>query len=85
MESKRNYELSSQTINAAQAAVVAVGLLGALSIGVYQVAAGGTEERSSIGKLTQLLVYWAQLQGKFDIYVHSTPGTDSNGRPAIVF
>lgn len=60
MKAKRTYELSSQSINAAQGAVMAVGLLGALFLGVFQVKNGD----KTVGNLTQLLVYWGQLQGK---------------------
>lgn len=60
MKSKRKYELSSQSISAAQGGVTAIGLLGALFLGVYQVKDG----TKSVGNLTQLLVYWAQLQGR---------------------
>ncbi|KAF8865575.1 hypothetical protein BDZ45DRAFT_786840 [Acephala macrosclerotiorum] len=57
MQSKKDYEMSSQAIGAAQGLILSVGLLGALWIGVYQVINGGT-----VGKFTTLLVYWAQLQ-----------------------
>ncbi|KAG0649532.1 Adenosinetriphosphatase [Hyphodiscus hymeniophilus] len=57
MQVKRAYELSSQSIGAAQGLVMTFGLLGALFLGVYQVSNG-----QSIGKFTTLLVYWAQLQ-----------------------
>lgn len=67
MKSKRDYELSSQSISAAQAGVMAVGLLGALSLGVYQVAYGDADS-NSIGKLTQLLVYWGQLQSPLSFF-----------------
>lgn len=58
MKAKRTYEMSSQAISAAQGLVMTLGLLGALWLGVYQVAYGG----KSVGKFTTLLVYWAQLQ-----------------------
>ncbi|KAE9376692.1 hypothetical protein N431DRAFT_330918 [Stipitochalara longipes BDJ] len=58
MKSKRVYEMSSQAISAAQGLVMTLGLLGALWLGVYQVAYDG----KSVGKFTTLLVYWAQLQ-----------------------
>jgi ABC-type bacteriocin/lantibiotic exporter with double-glycine peptidase domain len=54
--------MSSQSISAAQGLIMTIGLLGALWLGVYQVAFGGL----SVGKLTTLLVYWAQLSGKVD-------------------
>jgi ABC-type bacteriocin/lantibiotic exporter with double-glycine peptidase domain len=60
MKSKRTYEMSSQAISAAQGLVMTLGLLGALWLGVYQVAYDG----KSVGKFTTLLVYWAQLQSK---------------------
>ena len=60
MKSKRNYEMSTQAISAAQGLVMTLGLLGALWLGVYQVAYDG----KSVGKFTTLLVYWAQLQSK---------------------
>jgi hypothetical protein len=60
MKSKRTYEMSSQAISAAQGLVMTLGLLGALWLGVYQVAYGG----KSVGKFTTLLVYWAQLQSE---------------------
>lgn len=59
MQSKKDYEMSSQAIGAAQGLILSIGLLGALWIGVYQVINGGT-----VGKFTTLLVYWAQLQSK---------------------
>jgi hypothetical protein len=58
MKAKRVYEMSSQAIGAAQGLVMTLGLLGALWLGVYQVAYAG----QSVGKFTTLLVYWAQLQ-----------------------
>jgi hypothetical protein len=58
MKAKRTYEMSSQAISAAQGLVMTLGLLGALWLGVYQVAYLG----KSVGKFTTLLVYWAQLQ-----------------------
>lgn len=60
MKAKRSYELSSQSIGAAQGLVMTMGLLGALYLGIYQVSIGV----QTIGKFTTLLVYWAQLQGK---------------------
>lgn len=60
MKSKRTYEMSSQAISAAQGLVMTLGLLGALWLGVYQVAYEG----KSVGKFTTLLVYWAQLQSE---------------------
>jgi len=61
MNAKKTYELSSQSINAAQGAIMTVGLVGALFLGVWQV----SQQSKSIGNLTTLLVYWAQLQSKF--------------------
>lgn len=60
MQVKRSYELSSQSIGAAQGLVMTFGLLGALFLGVYQV----VNKQQSIGRFTTLLVYWAQLQSK---------------------
>jgi len=60
MKAKRTYEMSSQAISAAQGLVMTLGLLGALWLGVYQVAYEG----KSVGKFTTLLVYWAQLQSE---------------------
>jgi len=60
MKAKKTYELSSQSINAAQGAIMTVGLVSALFLGVWQV----SRENKSIGNLTTLLVYWAQLQSK---------------------
>lgn len=61
MKAKRTYEMSSQAITAAQGLVMTLGLLGALWLGVYQVAYDG----KSVGKFTTLLVYWAQLQSEY--------------------
>jgi len=61
MEARRSYEMSSQSIGAAQGLVMTFGLLGALFLGVYQVAVTGEQ---TIGKFTTLLVYWAQLQSE---------------------
>ena len=61
MKAKRVYEMSSQAIGAAQGLVMTLGLLGALWLGVYQVAYEGR----SVGKFTTLLVYWAQLQSMY--------------------
>jgi ABC-type transport system involved in Fe-S cluster assembly fused permease/ATPase subunit len=58
MKSKKSYEFASQVITAGQALVMALGLLGAMLLGVYQVAYEG----KSLGQFTTLLVYWAQLQ-----------------------
>lgn len=58
LKSKRVYELSSHSISAAQGAVMTIGLLGALFLGVFQVA----YEDKSIGNLTTLIAYWVQLQ-----------------------
>jgi ABC-type multidrug transport system fused ATPase/permease subunit len=61
MKAKRTYEMSSQAISAAQGLIMTLGLLGALWLGVYQVAYQG----KSVGKFTTLLVYWAQLQSEY--------------------
>lgn len=53
------YEMSSHSISAAQGLIMTLGLLGALWLGVYQVAYEGR----SVGKFTTLLIYWAQLSG----------------------
>jgi hypothetical protein len=60
LQVKRSYELSSQSIGAAQGLVMTFGLLGALFLGVYQV----VYQDGTIGKFTTLLVYWGQLQGE---------------------
>ena len=60
MQVKRSYELSSQSISAAQGLIMTFGLLGALFLGIYQV----VDKQQSIGRFTTLLVYWAQLQSK---------------------
>jgi ABC-type bacteriocin/lantibiotic exporter with double-glycine peptidase domain len=60
MEAKRIYELSSQSMSAAQGLVMTCGLLGALYLAVFQVA----KEGKSIGQLTTFLVYWGELQGR---------------------
>ena len=51
--------MSAQSISAAQGLIMTIGLLGALWLGVYQVAFDGL----SVGRFTTLLVYWAQLAG----------------------
>lgn len=66
MKSKGNYEMSSQAIGATQALILTLGLLGALWLGVYQVAYQG----QSVGKFTTLLVYWGQLQSKTSESAH---------------
>ncbi|KAI9050802.1 hypothetical protein LZ554_004921 [Drepanopeziza brunnea f. sp. 'monogermtubi'] len=57
MKSMRNYAMTSQTISAAQSAILVIGLLGALLLGVYQVA----YQDQSVGKFTTLIIYWGQL------------------------
>lgn len=52
--------MSSHSISAIQGLIMTIGLLGALWLGVYQVAYEG----QSVGKFTTLLVYWAQLASK---------------------
>ncbi|KAH7403640.1 hypothetical protein BKA64DRAFT_574026, partial [Cadophora sp. MPI-SDFR-AT-0126] len=64
MQSKGNYEMSSQAIGATQALILTLGLLGALWLGVYQVAYEG----QSVGKFTTLLVYWGQLQSPLTFF-----------------
>ncbi|KAL5314080.1 hypothetical protein ACEPPN_018504 [Leptodophora sp. 'Broadleaf-Isolate-01'] len=64
MKSKGNYEMSSQAIGATQALILTLGLLGALWLGVYQVAYQG----QSVGKFTTLLVYWGQLQSPLTFF-----------------
>ncbi|KAH8662882.1 hypothetical protein BGZ60DRAFT_76345 [Tricladium varicosporioides] len=59
LRAKRHYEMSSHSISAVQGLIMTLGLLGALWLGVYQVAFEGR----SVGKFTTLLVYWAQLSG----------------------
>jgi spore maturation protein SpmA len=49
--------MTSQAISAAQSAILVVGLLGALWLGVYQVA----YQDQSVGKFTTLIIYWGQL------------------------
>ena len=51
--------MSAQSISAAQGLIMTIGLLGALWLGVYQVAFDGL----SVGRFTTLLVYWAKLAG----------------------
>jgi ABC-type transport system involved in Fe-S cluster assembly fused permease/ATPase subunit len=58
MKSKGIFEMSSYTINAIQSLILTLGLLGALSLGAYQVAYGG----KTVGQFSTLLVYWGQLQ-----------------------
>lgn len=60
LNGRRIYEMSSQTINFTQAVIMALGLLGALSLGGYQV----IHNEATVGKFTTLLVYWAQLASK---------------------
>ncbi|KAK0104792.1 hypothetical protein ONS95_005061 [Cadophora gregata] len=64
MKSKGAYEMSSQAIIATQALILTLGLLGALGLGVYQVAYEG----QSVGKFTTLLVYWGQLQSPLTFF-----------------
>jgi ABC-type bacteriocin/lantibiotic exporter with double-glycine peptidase domain len=51
--------MAYQSTSAAQGLIMTIGLLGALWLGVYQVAFGDL----SVGRFTTLLVYWAQLSG----------------------
>ena len=80
MQVKRSYELSSQSIGAAQGLVMTFGLLGALFLGVYQVVYQG----KTIGKFTTLLVYWAQLQSKWSSKSHAI-NTDRVTGPLVFF
>ncbi|RDL42197.1 p-loop containing nucleoside triphosphate hydrolase [Venustampulla echinocandica] len=61
---KYTYEMSSHSISAAQGLIMTIGLLGALWLGVYQVAYEGR----SVGKFTTLLIYWAQLSGPLTFF-----------------
>lgn len=61
MKHKRVYEMSAQSISFSQGVIMALGLLGALSLGGYQV----VTNQVSVGNFTTLLAYWAQLAGKF--------------------
>jgi ABC-type transport system involved in Fe-S cluster assembly fused permease/ATPase subunit len=61
MKHKHVYEMSAQSISFSQGVIMALGLLGALSLGGYQV----VTNQVSVGNFTTLLVYWAQLSGKF--------------------
>jgi ABC-type multidrug transport system fused ATPase/permease subunit len=80
MKAKRTYEMSSQAITAAQGLVMTLGLLGALWLGVYQVAYQG----KSVGKFTTLLVYWAQLQSELTPLIYCLALIFSSG-PLIFF
>ncbi|KUJ08051.1 uncharacterized protein LY89DRAFT_765501 [Mollisia scopiformis] len=64
MSSKKDYEMSSQAIGAAQSLILSIGLLGALWLGVFQV----VYRAESIGKFTTLLIYWAQLQSPLTFF-----------------
>jgi ABC-type transport system involved in Fe-S cluster assembly fused permease/ATPase subunit len=68
MKAKRTYELSSQVINAVQGAIMAIGLLAALYLGVYQVTNSKSDSTKTVGLLTQLLVYWGQLQSPLSFF-----------------
>lgn len=61
MHAKGVFDLSSQSMNAAQGLTMTCGLIGGLYLAVFQVA----KEGKSIGQLTTFMVYWAQLQGNF--------------------
>jgi ABC-type multidrug transport system fused ATPase/permease subunit len=61
LKHKRVYEMSAQSISFSQGVIMALGLLGALSLGGYQV----VTSQVSVGNFTTLLVYWAQLAGSF--------------------
>lgn len=61
MASQVSYEMSTQALGAVQGAITTLGLIGALCLGVWQV----SRQNKSIGNLTTLLAYWAQLQSEF--------------------
>lgn len=61
LKSRRIYEMSSQAISFSQGVIMGLGLFGALILGGFQVATGEV----TVGRFTTLLVYWAQLSGKF--------------------
>jgi len=61
MKHKRVYEMSAQSITFSQGVIMALGLLGALGLGGYQV----VTNQVSVGNFTTLLVYWAQLSSMF--------------------
>jgi ABC-type bacteriocin/lantibiotic exporter with double-glycine peptidase domain len=55
------YDLSIQSMSAAQGLVMTCGMLGALWIAASQV----INDSKSIGQFSTFLVYWSQLQGIF--------------------
>ncbi|TVY75636.1 Heavy metal tolerance protein [Lachnellula suecica] len=59
LKHKMGYDMSSLTINLAQALIVSVGLFGALALCGFQV----ISNRVTVGKLAMLLAYWGQLSG----------------------
>ncbi|RDW94363.1 p-loop containing nucleoside triphosphate hydrolase-10 [Coleophoma crateriformis] len=59
MKQKMAFDLSAGAADAAQNLLMAVGLLGALYIGVYQVIRGG----KTVGQFATLTTYWAQFTG----------------------
>ena len=81
MQVKRSYELSSQSIGAAQGLVMTFGLLGALFLGVWQV----VHRQQTIGRFTTLLVYWAQLQSKYLLNPYRFSETDQISGPLVFF
>ncbi|KAG9248021.1 hypothetical protein BJ878DRAFT_532224 [Calycina marina] len=64
MASQVSYEMSTQALGAVQGAIMTLGLIGALFLGVWQVSRQGR----SIGNLTTLLAYWAQLQSPLQFF-----------------
>ncbi|KAI1005637.1 hypothetical protein K3495_g2591 [Podosphaera aphanis] len=60
LKTKKIFEFSTQLVSASQGLIMAVGLLAALSLGIYQV----VHENRSTGQFTTLLVYWSQLYSK---------------------
>ncbi|OWP02114.1 ABC transporter [Marssonina coronariae] len=64
MKSKGDYETSYHFISACQALILTFGLLGALWLGVYQVA----YQDQSVGRFATLLVYWGQLESPLSFF-----------------
>ncbi|KAL3427836.1 ABC transporter [Phlyctema vagabunda] len=64
LKARGAYELSSQTIIAAQGFVMTLGLLGALYLAVYQVIQGN----KTVGQFATLITYWGQLQGPLSFF-----------------
>lgn len=61
MKQKMAFDISAGAADAAQNLLMAVGLLGALYIGVYQVIYGG----KTVGQFATLTTYWAQFTGGY--------------------